>query len=222
MTYNSLNSEELKNVMDLQGEIVKRENIMRDMETEIAAQKAKLGEYIWSEHDKGKTFDEGAEQIIGEIASRRATIDSILSDISAMQNENERRREEIQRLAEEAKRKQEEAAAALAAANAMKNMTSNVESSGVVCKKCGSILFKDAKFCAECGTPVQREEPKPQANVCAKCGVKLEEGARFCADCGSPVSVVQPVVVPVMRVCSKCGAKLENDARFCAECGTPA
>ena len=37
-----------------------------------------------------------------------------------------------------------------------------------------------AKFCAECGKPMQA----PKTN-CATCGAKIEAGARFCGECGA-------------------------------------
>ncbi len=218
MTYNALSEEELVNITDLQAEMSKLQANMRSIETDAAAQKVKLGEYFYSKHEQGEIFDEGAEEIISGIHQMYDNISAMKGDVEAIQRENERRNEEMKRLAEEAARKQEEAAAALAAANAMKNITPDAQELGVVCKKCGNILFKDAKFCAECGTPVQKEvSGTAEANVCAKCGAKLEQGARFCAECGSPAAVVPNA----MRLCAKCGAKLEEGARFCAECGTP-
>ncbi len=217
MTYNVLTEEELVGITDLQAEVAKLQADMRAAESDAAAQKAKLGDYIYNKHEQGEKFDEGAEAIINVIAEMCSSVNAMKGDVEAIQRESERRNEEIKRLAEEAARKQEEAAAALAAANAMKNITPDAKNLDVVCKKCGNILFKDAKFCAECGTPVKKEEPKAAADVCAKCGAKLEEGARFCAECGSPAGAAAPAA----NVCKKCGAKLEEGARFCAECGTP-
>ena len=47
---------------------------------------------------------------------------------------------------------------------------------GGVCKKCGTRLPAGAKFCSECGTPVE--------TLCPKCGAKLLENAKFCPECG--------------------------------------
>ncbi len=217
MTYNELSEQELVSITDLQAELLKLEANMRTAETDAAAQKVKLGEYFYNKHEQGEKYEESAESIINAIKELYDSVNAMKNDVEAIQKETQRRNEEIKRLAEEAARKQEEAAAALAAANAMKNITPDAQNLNVVCKKCGSILFMDAKFCAECGTPVIKDEPKAAAGVCTKCGASLESGARFCAECGSGVSAVTAAV----RTCAKCGAKLEEGARFCAECGTP-
>jgi uncharacterized OB-fold protein len=44
------------------------------------------------------------------------------------------------------------------------------------CTKCGQPLKEGAKFCEECGAPV---------NYCAKCGALLKEGTAFCGACGA-------------------------------------
>ncbi|MFQ9736588.1 MAG: zinc ribbon domain-containing protein [Christensenellaceae bacterium] len=43
-------------------------------------------------------------------------------------------------------------------------------------QKCGTRLLAGAKFCSECGTPVE--------TLCPKCGAKLLENAKFCPECG--------------------------------------
>jgi DNA helicase-2/ATP-dependent DNA helicase PcrA len=52
-----------------------------------------------------------------------------------------------------------------------------------VCITCNAFLETNAKFCGECGTVVQGEEPNIPA--CHLCGAPMEEGARFCGECGS-------------------------------------
>src|SRR5947208_16571565 len=54
----------------------------------------------------------------------------------------------------------------------------------LTCPSCGSANPEDARFCAQCGTPL--------AGVCASCGAVLPEGARFCSSCGAPVEAPSP------------------------------
>jgi len=54
------------------------------------------------------------------------------------------------------------------------------------CPNCQAQLPDDAKFCAECGTQVSEEKPKPR--FCLQCGVLLTENAKFCLACGKPVT----------------------------------
>lgn len=53
----------------------------------------------------------------------------------------------------------------------------------LVCPNCGTALPEEAKFCAECGTPVA----KPHPTHCPNCGVKLPDGAKFCVECGTKI-----------------------------------
>lgn len=46
------------------------------------------------------------------------------------------------------------------------------------CAKCGGVLSSTAKFCPECGTPVEQDR------FCPECGHKLTGSAKFCANCG--------------------------------------
>lgn len=52
----------------------------------------------------------------------------------------------------------------------------------MICRKCQSELPEDAKFCIECGTPVE------QSNACSNCGEAIKEEASFCHNCGEPVA----------------------------------
>ncbi len=49
----------------------------------------------------------------------------------------------------------------------------------MACESCGVGLPPNAKFCAECGTPVA-------VRACPACGVPAERG-RFCMECGTPI-----------------------------------
>ncbi len=48
----------------------------------------------------------------------------------------------------------------------------------IECANCHSPLQAGAKFCAECGTPMQQH--------CTNCNASLSPGAKFCAECGTP------------------------------------
>ncbi len=69
------------------------------------------------------------------------------------------------------------------------------------CGACGATVKEGAKFCPECGKPMQM--------LCPKCGKPVGEKSKFCPECGASL---QPV-------CAKCGAKLHVGAKFCPECG---
>ena len=55
-------------------------------------------------------------------------------------------------------------------------------STATACPNCQVPLGPGAKFCGNCGTKVEVEEP-----VCGGCGVQLLAGAKFCAECGHKV-----------------------------------
>jgi membrane protease subunit (stomatin/prohibitin family) len=48
------------------------------------------------------------------------------------------------------------------------------------CGNCHAQVQAGAKFCPECGTPLQRH--------CANCDASLPPGAKFCAECGTPAA----------------------------------
>ena len=48
------------------------------------------------------------------------------------------------------------------------------------CSNCHSPVAVGAKFCAECGTPMQKH--------CANCNASLSPTAKFCAECGTPAN----------------------------------
>lgn len=52
----------------------------------------------------------------------------------------------------------------------------------MICKRCGSELKPQAKFCPKCG------EKAEQTKYCSNCGKVLESGVKFCSSCGKPVA----------------------------------
>jgi membrane protease subunit (stomatin/prohibitin family) len=50
----------------------------------------------------------------------------------------------------------------------------------IECANCHSPVAAGAKFCAECGTPVQKH--------CTNCNASLAPAAKFCAECGTPAN----------------------------------
>jgi membrane protease subunit (stomatin/prohibitin family) len=74
------------------------------------------------------------------------------------------------------------------------------QSSGSTCPHCGKLCKENARFCANCGTPL--------AAVCPKCNTTLEQGTKFCPHCGASLQ----------KTCS-CGTTLPPGAAFCTDCG---
>lgn len=52
----------------------------------------------------------------------------------------------------------------------------------MICKRCGSELKPQAKFCPKCGGKVE------QTKYCSNCGKALVSGVKFCNSCGTPVA----------------------------------
>ena len=49
----------------------------------------------------------------------------------------------------------------------------------IKCSKCGASVPQGAKFCPECGQPMNV--------VCPKCGAKVKSGMKFCPECGAKI-----------------------------------
>lgn len=56
------------------------------------------------------------------------------------------------------------------------------------CPKCHHVNKPSAKFCASCGTKLQR--------LCSKCGSEVDPEDRFCSDCGAPLTEATPIPEP--------------------------
>lgn len=52
--------------------------------------------------------------------------------------------------------------------------------SNAICPVCGHSVSADAKFCSECGAPLEKK--------CASCGTKLDPTMKFCPECGAKVA----------------------------------
>lgn len=94
--------------------------------------------------------------------------------------------------------------------NAMSNINTDMntqETEYITCNSCGKKLFKDSKFCPDCGAKVETK-PDEDKIVCPECGAVVCKG-KFCLECGAKLD----------RNCRKCGAKLVSGAKFCFECG---
>lgn len=52
-------------------------------------------------------------------------------------------------------------------------------STGVKCPNCGMDCAQGAKFCSNCGAPLN------QKSFCSNCGAEMAPGAKFCANCGT-------------------------------------
>lgn len=75
----------------------------------------------------------------------------------------------------------------------------------VACPHCGAKVRKNAKFCPECGKPMQ------ETVECPSCHAQVKKGAKFCPECGKSLKAV----------CPKCGKEVKPGAKFCPECGEP-
>lgn len=94
---------------------------------------------------------------------------------------------------------------------------------GNACRKCGTGLMADAKFCAVCATPVV--EISVEDYRCSKCNAELKPGARFCVRCASQIE--NPIRETVTlgegekkAVCPYCGTRQSARNLRCRTCGT--
>jgi ribosomal protein L40E len=72
------------------------------------------------------------------------------------------------------------------------------ESSYVICPKCGYKNPLGSKFCVNCGTDISQipieeipEQEESSYVVCPKCGFKNPLGSKFCVNCGSPLTIAE-------------------------------
>ncbi len=68
------------------------------------------------------------------------------------------------------------------------------------CKKCGMENNESAKFCRNCGEPLEQEEDiilEEEEKVCPFCGSELDKNAKFCKNCGQ--SITSKDDIPIKR-----------------------
>ena len=71
---------------------------------------------------------------------------------------------------------------------------------GLKCPHCGFTVLDDAKFCSNCGSPLEQTTTKGEADTnlhCKNCGVELSDGAMFCTSCGTSIQGLIPTRLEV-------------------------
>lgn len=63
--------------------------------------------------------------------------------------------------------------------------TTNTSTEMIRCSNCGFQMPKGSRFCKECGSPIQIQQPNRKK--CIRCGEALNENSKFCSNCGYPV-----------------------------------
>jgi membrane protease subunit (stomatin/prohibitin family) len=91
--------------------------------------------------------------------------------------------------------------------NALSNIPSDMTKTEqkTECPNCHKQLPPNAKFCLDCGTPIE----SISADItCPNCKAKTPKG-KFCLNCGHKI----------INICKKCQKELPDNAKFCLECG---
>ena len=52
-----------------------------------------------------------------------------------------------------------------------------------VCKKCGSVIEGNPKFCSQCGAMIS--QPQEQSSFCPNCKAAIQPGKSYCSNCGT-------------------------------------
>ncbi|PDW03805.1 double zinc ribbon domain-containing protein [Candidatus Viridilinea mediisalina] len=116
----------------------------------------------------------------------------------------------------------------------------------IACPTCGAQNDPGNRFCDQCGTRLQAQNPPPSpvapadmptaaAPLCPACGATVLPGEAFCDNCGAdlssalaPMPVASPPAVPTPTApiasaangtCWSCGAAVLPGERFCDNCG---
>ena len=78
------------------------------------------------------------------------------------------------------------------------------------CEKCGELIVTGSRFCASCGTEVQ----KLTTRFCPVCGVACEADDLFCMNCGESLPAVENVAPSVQETSDQQQeiASVETDA----------
>jgi uncharacterized OB-fold protein len=91
------------------------------------------------------------------------------------------------------------------------------------CLKCGSKNRPDARFCQQCGQPLEAapfKDSELPGIVCPACGAIAKPSAHYCKQCGQSLAGVLPEAsLPPGLICAVCGAAAKPQAHFCPRCG---
>ena len=79
-----------------------------------------------------------------------------------------------------------------------------------ICPSCGAEVSLDKKFCPECGNSMTLIK----TNKCPSCGAEVKDGLKFCPECGTSMEILNK------NICPQCGAAVDKSEKFCSECGT--
>ena len=66
------------------------------------------------------------------------------------------------------------------------------------CRKCGTQVSQDTKFCPNCGYQffTEPQQMAPKAQFCQNCGKENASNAKFCRFCGTPIGAASPQLNP--------------------------
>ena len=182
---------------------------IKTLQSDISAQKLKIGEYFWERLKDDEAYEDGIADVFAKVKSLSAEVASAEAEINAIL--------ESERAAELARASSKPLASAMkcplcGAPNPPNSKFcsacggSTAVLSGKECAKCGTRVAIDASFCPECGASVAAAE----ALVCAKCGTALAEGDKFCMNCGAKRERVEEAPVEEVEKQPEEGPKCEN------------
>jgi hypothetical protein len=147
-------------------EITKLNVKINSINTSIAAQKAKIGEYYWSKLASGEPCPPELTETHDIIKNYIGTLVTLQAEKQALiDRENELKAAHFQ------------------------TQAGNVTAA---CPFCGTQNEPDSAFCFACGKNmasaapvVENEAEKTVSDCCASCGAEMLQGAMFCPQCGT-------------------------------------
>ncbi len=88
-----------------------------------------------------------------------------------------------------------------------------------LCARCGRSNPPDARFCQDCGAPLQSSDPS--VLVCPACGSENPPDSRFCQRCGVRIQEAdQDRALGTRIACPVCGKMTPAGFAFCQYCGS--